>query len=217
MALTPLLNLVIPKGSDLSDLTFQLRHKCVTRCATKASLTPSTIKVEPMGVTMLAGSTISIGCDDLTLATDLAPSDRLIQVSSIPSAIPNQAIVIGPPINITGWTFNGAMKDKFGSLLANFVCTVTEAINGRFRVFLSKDITRLIPANCTWQDYQGINIESLGQPIENYTDTLTKETLKRLKKLNDVAYLWEVESVDDAGITDRRVQGLALVSGEVTT
>lgn len=210
----PILNVIILQGSDFS-LDFQLRNKTVTRCPISSSLTPATVKIEQMGITMSAGEALSVGCDDLILSANLNPTDRVIQVTSIPSSIPNGSILIGKPIDITGWTFNGKLKTLAGAELATFV--VTADVNGIFRASILKSITSGIVNNCVWQDYQGIDIQSLGQPVATYKDILSTEALKRFKKLSEAAYKWDIESTDTNSKTLRRVEGLALVSGEVTT
>lgn len=213
----PILNLLIPQGSDLDDLSFQLKHKTTTRCPVSPSTTTATIKIEQMGVMMLAGEKLSVGCDDLTLASNLNPTDRVVSVTSIPSSIPNGSLVVGKPIDITGWSFRGSLKTQSGTLLSSFTCVNSDPTNGIFKVTLSNSITQSIAANCIWRDYQGIDIKYLGQPLDSLKDILSTEALKRLKKLNEVAYKWDVESVDLESRVKRRAEGLVLVSGEVTT
>lgn len=216
MAVPNLLNLVINQGSDFNDLTFQLAHKCLTRCATKPSLVPTIIKIEPMGVTLPIGSILIYGCDDLVLSAALNPTDRAIFVTSIPSSIPNESTIQGPPIDITGWTIRATIRDKTRNIIAGFVGVNQNSTQGQFKITLPSTITSQINANCTWKDYQGIDISQLGQPLESLV-SLSSDAKKRFKKLSDSAYLWDVETVDTSGIVTRRVEGLILVSGEVTT
>lgn len=212
--MTPyLLNLLICQGSDFNDLTFQLAHKCLVRCAVSSSEVPATIKIEPMGVSMSTGSIIISGCDDLVLAAPLAPNDRFISVTSIPSSLPLGSVLQGPNIDITGWQIRGSIKDKVNLLIANFIGVVVNALEGKFKLTLTSTVTSAIRANCEWKDYQNIDISLLGQPLE----TLGDVDIKQYKKLNDSAYKWDFETIDTAGIVTRRGEGLALVSGEVTT
>ena len=210
----PILNILLLQGSDFS-LAFQLKSKTVTRCAVTSSITPATIKIEQIGVTMFAGDRLTVGCDDLILASGLTPNDRVINVTSIPSSIPNGSVLIGSPIDITGWTFAGKLKTLLGADLATFI--VTADINGIFRASILKSITTNLTSNCVWQDYQGFDLQSLGQPLDAYKDILSTDALKRFKTLSAAAYKWDIESTDTNSKTLRRVEGLALVSGEVTT
>lgn len=216
MAVPNLLNLLINQGSDFNDLTFQLAHKCLTRCATKPSLVPTIIKIEPMGITLPIGSILIYGFDDLVLSATMTPTDRVVSVTNIPSSIPIGSIIQGPPIDITGWQVRSTMRDKTGLVIANFVGVLQNSLQGQFKVTLPSTVTTQLKANCTWTDYQGIDIDELGQPLESLLSVST-DTKKRFKKLSDSAYFWDVETVDNAGIVTRRVEGLVLVSGEVTS
>lgn len=215
MATPNLLNLVINQGSDFNDLTFQLAHKCLTRCATKSSLTPTIIKIEPMGVTLPTGSILIHGCDDLVLSAPMNPIDRFISVTMVPSSIPNGSIIQGPSIDITGWQIRATIRDKTNNVIANFVGALKNPLQGQFKITLPSTITTQLKANCTWTDYQGIDISLLGQPLESLL-SVSVDTKKRFKKLLDSAYFWDVETIDTAGIVTRRVEGLVLVSGEIT-
>jgi len=210
----PILNILILQGSDFS-LAFQLKSKTVTRCAVTSSITPATIKIEQIGVTMFTGDTLSVGCDDLVLASGLNPTDRVVNVTSIPSSIPNGSILVGSPVDLTGWTFAGKLKTLLNADLATFV--VTGDINGIFRASILKSVTTNLTSNCVWQDYQGFDLQSLGQPLDAYKDILSTDALKRFKTLSAAAYKWDIESTDTNYKTLRRIEGLALVSGEVTT
>ena len=215
MAVPNLLNLVINQGSDFNDLTFQLAHKCITRCAAKPSLVPTIIKIEPMGVTLPIGSILIYGCDDLVLSAAMNPIDRVISVTSIPSSIPESSIIQGPSIDITGWQVRSTMRDKTNNVIADFVGTIQNPTQGQFKITLPSAVTTQLKANCTWTDYQGIDINELGQPLESLL-SVSVDTKKRFKKLLDSAYFWDVETVDTSGVVTRRVEGLVLVSGEVT-
>lgn len=215
MAVPNLLNLVINQGSDFNDLTFQLAHKCLTRCAAKPSLVPAIIKIEPMGITLSTGSILIYGCDDLVLSAAMNPTDRVVSVTAIPSSIPNGSTIQGPPIDITGWTIRSTIRDKTRNVIANFVGVNQNPTQGQFKITLPSTITTQIKSNCTWKDYQGIDISQLGQPLEALL-SVSSDTKKRVKKLSDSAYFWDVATVDTAGIVTRRVEGLVLVSGEVT-
>lgn len=215
MAVPNLLNLVINQGSDFNDLTFQLAHKCLTRCAAKPSLVPTIIKIEPMGLTLPIGSILIYGCDDLVLSAAMNPTDRVISVTSIPSSIPNGSTIQGPPIDITGWNIRSTIRDKTNIVIANFIGINHNPTQGQFKVTLPSTITSQIKANCIWTDYQGIDINQLGQPLESLL-SVSVDTKKRFKKLLDSAYFWDVETIDMSGIVTRRVEGLILISGEVT-
>lgn len=213
MSYTYTLNLLINQGSDFTK-TFQLAHNCVTRCPVKPSLVPSQIKIEPMGVTLPTGSILMIGCDDLVLSSPLSPTDRVISVTYIPSSIASGSIIQGPPINITGWQIRSSLKDKVNLLIANFTGSIVNPILGTFKLTLPSSLTTTIAANCDWQDYQGLDINILGQPISTALDT---DTIKRYKKLTLDSYKWDLETIDTSNLVTRRAQGLALLSGEVTT
>lgn len=215
MAVPNLLNLVINQGSDFNDLTFQLAHQCLTRCAAKPSLVPAIIKIEPMGITLSTGSILIYGCDELVLSAAMNPTDRVVSVTAIPSSIPNGSTIQGPPIDITGWTIRSTIRDKARNVIANFVGINQNPTQGQYKVTLPSTITTQIKANCTWKDYQGIDISQLGQPLESLL-SISSDTKKRFKKLSNSAYLWDLETVDTGGIVTRRVEGLILVSGEVT-
>lgn len=210
-----ILNLVIKQGSDFNDLTFQLAHKCITRCAAKPSTTPAQIKIEPMGVTLSTGSILIHGCEDLVLSAPLNPEDRVISVTSIPSSIPVGSAIQGPFIDITGWSIRSTIKDKAGLVIANFVGVIDDALKGRFKVTLSSSVTSGLTSNCDWTDLQNVDITTLGQPIDSLTFTTT-ESKKRFKRLFDSAYYWDLETVDTSGIVNRRSEGLVLVTSEVT-
>lgn len=215
MATPNLLNLVINQGSDFNDLTFQLAHKCLTRCATKPSLVSTMIKIEPMGVTLPLGSILIYGCDDLVLSAPMGPNDRVIFVTMIPSSIPNGSMIQGPPIDITGWNIRSTIRDKTNNIIANFVGVIDNPILGKFKITLPSLVTTQLKANCTWKDLQGIDISLLGQPLESLL-SVSSDTKKRIKKLLDSAYFWDVETIDNANIVARRSEGLIFVSGEVT-
>jgi hypothetical protein len=210
----PVLNILILQGSDFEDLTFQLRSQAFVRCPASVSTTPSSIKIEEMGVTMLAGEKLLVGCDELVLASDLLPADRVASVTSIPTAIATGQVLIGKPIDITGWSFAGKVKTTAGETLVTFSCAIVSAVNGTFKPIISKVITAAIGQNCTWQDYQGIDIQDIGKPID--LEKYAPDAVKRLKRISNTAYRWDVESTDTGGKTKRRVEGLAIVSGEVT-
>lgn len=210
-----ILNLVINQGSDFNDLTFQLAHKCITRCAAKPSLEPTQIKIEPMGVTLNTGSILICGCDDLVLAEPLNPDDRVISVTSIPSSIPNNSIIQGPNVDITGWIVRSAIKDRTGNLIANFAGVIDNALLGKFKVTLSNSVSSTVAANVSWQDIRDLNVNDLGLPLDSLTFS-TPDAKKRFKKVFESAYLWDLETVDTAGIVSRRVEGLVLVTREVT-
>lgn len=210
-----LLNLVIKQGSDF-DLTFQFAHKCITRCAVKPSTVHAQIKIEPMGVNLTSGSILICGCEDLVLSAPMGPEDRVISVTKIPSSIPNGSMIQGPFINITGWSVRSSIKDKTGKVIANFVGSIEDAVKGKFKIRLSSAVTTALTSNCKWQDLQGLDIDHLGQPLDTLTE-VTSDAKKRLKKLLSVAHSWDLETIDTAGIVNRRTEGLLLVSSEVTT
>lgn len=214
--ITPsILNLVIEQGSDFNNLTFQLAHKCITRCAVTSSDLPSVIKIEPMGVTLPVGSILICGCDDLVLSAPMNPDDRVIEVTKIPSSIPNKTVIQGPYVDITGWLIRAKIRDKANSVIATFIGTISNALRGEFKVTIDNSITSTLVPNCTWQDYQNIDINTLGQPVETLGD-VSKDYIKRFKNLCSVAYRWDMETEDTATIVTRRSEGLVLVADEVT-
>ena len=215
--MTPnILNIRICQGSDFNNLVFQLAHKCMTRCEISPSLVPTIIKIEPMGITLSTGSRLVFGCDDLVLASPMGPNDRTVSVTSIPSSIPNGSILTGPPIDITGWSVRGAIRDKTNMIVANFLGIIYTPLSGQFKLTLPNIITSAMRPNCSWQDYKGIGLETLGQPIESLGN-VSPAYLKQFKKLNDAAYKWDLETIDTQGIVIRRVEGLALVTTEVSS
>lgn len=215
MATPNIYNLLIQQGSSFNDLTFQLVHKCLVRCPVKPSSEPAIIKIEPMGITLPVGSILISGCDDLVLAAPMLPEDRSIQVTSVPSSISNGSGLIGSPVDITDWQVRSSIRDKANLIIANFVGIVTDSLKGKYKLTLSDTVTASIKPNCTWRDYQGIDISLLGQPLESLS-SMSVEAKKRFKKLSDDAYRWDVETIDSAQIVSRRFEGLVLVSGEVT-
>jgi len=212
----PILNILIPQGSDF-ELNFQLRHKAIARCPAVISQASTAIKIEQMGVTMMAGEKLLIGCEELTLASNLSPSDRVVQVTNLPFPIANGTILIGKPVDVSGWGFTGKVKTPAGVVVCEFQGAIVDTVDGRFKLSLSRGATIAVSANCTWLDYQGIDIFDLGQPLEILQETYSSEALKRIKKLSSNAYRWDAESIDSGLKTLRRAEGLSLISAEVTT
>jgi len=211
-----ILNILIPQGSDFEE-SFQIRHSTTVRCPVLPSASVTGIKIEEMGITMMAGDTIQINCDDLVLSSDLSPNDRILYVEEVPNKIANGETVTAKPIDITGWTFSAKLSDALGTVSADFTCAVTDGLEGRFSLRLPKVISTDLKSNCTWEEYQGIDIQSIGQPLEVLEDQeYSKTTIKRIEALLLKAYRWDIESADLNASTLRRVEGFALVSEEVT-
>lgn len=210
-------NLLIMQGSDFEEI-FQLRHSLRVRCEAIASNNVSTIKIHPSGVSLLAGETVRVGCDDLVLASALAVDSELLSVTSIPSSIANGSIIRSKPVDITGWSFGGSVKSQGGSAIAQLVCSIHNALNGQFKIVIPRSVTEALAATCIWTDLQGINLNDLGKPTSELNEIYFDEAdQKRIAKLIAAAHRWDVEATDTNNKRRRQSEGYLLVSGEVTT
>jgi len=93
----------------------------------------------------------------------------------------------GTPVNITGYTFRGKIKESAqdASAVEEFTCTITDAVNGVFTVGLTAaETAELTATGDTYDEYSG--------------------------------YVYDVEMVDAATLVTRLLNGAVSVSPEVT-
>ena len=198
-------NLLIPQGDDF-ELLIELRHGAALRCAVPVSAATITIKIVPMGASMVAGQKLMYGdCDPLILAENLAPTDTTAIVTRVLTRLEPGTTLAGNPINVTGWTGYSSIRGYYGSPTSwNFICNVFgNPINGTFSLLLPHLISAAIPGNCTAQQIYLINGFAL-------SDTRTWDTLP------SNAYVWDFDTVDANARRKRRESGSVLVSSEVT-
>jgi hypothetical protein len=211
----PILNILILQGTDLDDLTFQLNHGVRVRCGVSVSTSPAIVKIDEMGVAMQTGEILTIGCQELELAAPLNPTDRTLQLTALPVELKAGSMLTGSPIDITGWNFAGKLEHPSGGVV-NFDCSIVDALEGLFQTSLSKTVTSAMVATCSWEDLLGIDIALLGQSSEILSDFYLPDEIKRIKKLCNRAYRWDIESTDTNLKTKRRAEGLAIVTRERT-
>lgn len=93
----------------------------------------------------------------------------------------------GTPVNITGYTFRGKIKESAQDVSAveEFTCTITDAVNGIFTVGLTAAETAAIAAT--------------GATYDTYS-----------------SYVYDIEMVDTSTFVTRLLNGALRVSPEVT-
>lgn len=211
-----LLNLLIPQGSDLR-LPLALRHGISVRCPAAKSAGAATIKIHPAGISMAAGDRIMAGCDELELAAALTPDAIALSVTQIPTAIANDTTLVGPLIDLTGWSARGKIRDRSKALIADLSLAIPTPTNGEIILDLSSAVTAAIASNCDWQALDGLDLQLIGRANSVLVEAgLTPEEIARIEAIAESAYRWDFETVDNNGQVFRRVEGLAFVTSEET-
>lgn len=198
-------NLLIPKGDDF-ELRLTLRHGTALRCEAAVSAVPTVIKINPIGANMAIGEKLRYGnCGELTLTAAIGPLDMVATVANVPDKLPAGQPLQGNPIDVTGWQGFSSVRSAHGAALSwNAVCTIDgPAINGTFLILFPRSISSTIPANCSAPDLFDLG----GFDLDN---------APTWGKFAKTAYVWDFDTIDLSDRRTRRIEGRALVSGEVT-
>ena len=198
-------NLLIPKGDDF-ELKLTLRHGTSLRCAAAVSAVPTMIKINPLGAAMMIGQKLTYGnCGELTLTAAIGPLDMVATVANIPAPLPSGQILQGNPIDITGWQGFSSIRSAYGAPLSwDSICSIYgPPANGTFSILLPRSISITIPANCTAPDLFDLG----GFDIKH------RSTWGKAAK---TAYVWDFDTIDLNDRRTRRIEGRALITGEVT-
>ena len=209
MATAGIYNLCYEQGTTLGPITFKLSHAVVMSAAAAAAAT--TLSVLPLSTSYLSGATLTFGTVTVTLSAPASIGDETLSVNAISAAIANQAQATGNPVDLTGQSARGKIRENYGASvdLATLVCVITDAVNGTLTVTLDSD-TIITP-----------NIEPL--QFAQISGWSTKEVLTSKEQDYFITglepYVWDLETYDtsDPPIVKRRLNGMVAVIPEVTT
>lgn len=216
MNVPSLLNLVIPQAADFDDLILQNRHKVHVRQSVAPTNAPTVVKVDNLSIGLSVGD-ILLGEDaDATIAEDADYGAIKITIASAPTGIKEGTILISHPIPIAGWAFAAKINDRSGGLIANFDFQIADEQAGKFKIVLPREVTMNLTPTCYWEDYQGLNLQHMGQPLEVLKTIYSADALKRMEKVTASAHRWDLEQTDELGSTKRSAEGLVVITGGVT-
>jgi hypothetical protein len=197
-------HIIIQKG-DTAPIIRQFWHGGYFSCAVTASTAPKTVHISPTGVALGIGDRLYYGsCSSLVVAAVATATATEVQVSSVPLAIAAGTRFRIKPIDVTGWTGFSSIRTAIDAASSwNFLVTISgNPLNGTFTLDPTP-FTNTITANATWKNTTGL-------PGFNIDD------IKTWGKLAKTHYYWDFDLVDTSNIRRRRIQGAALVTGEVT-
>jgi hypothetical protein len=196
------LNLAIHQGATFRrSLTLR---QTVTLLAS-ASKGATQIKVQPFSVSVAAGTVWEFRWRDeiytAVLAQPLAAAtagqtEAIAIVQPLPQFIPAMVRAGGPPVNLTGFTVRAMLRKSYkdAAPVVFDAAIVSPANQGRIELSLPAATTALLKPNC--KDATQVSFEA--------------------KNLLFAPYVWDLEAIEASGEVWRVVNGLAVVTPEVT-
>lgn len=207
--MTQIFHLVIPRGSALRQ-RLDLKHALMIACDLAESAGPTSVRIYPPGFSAPTGTTFTHCCKTFTLAAALTPTSTTLSLTSAPCAVAEGSVLQIKAVDCTNWSGNCQIRDLSGLVVGTPVVSYPDPAGGTVAIAL--DNTEAIAANSRWEDLVGIQLSDVGNPLAE----IDKTTASRITKAAALAYRWDLETIDAAGLVTRRLEGYCWVTSDET-